>query len=69
MEYVLAMLLPQGMPWSEEEEGMPFWTWFEWVFSRYGSMELWNFMGDAPGLLQQEEYVAAFFPKSLARTP
>ena len=25
-EYVLALLLPYNMPWSEEEQGMPFWT-------------------------------------------
>ena len=40
MEYVLAMLLPQGMPWSEVEDGMPFFTWFEHIFSERDSKEL-----------------------------
>ena len=63
-EYVLALLLPYNMPWSEEEQGMPFWTWFERVFSRDDCRELWKFMGDATDLLQQEEYVTAYPTKA-----
>ena len=60
-EYVLAMLLPHGMPWSEEEDGMPFFTWFVRVFSQRDSNELWKLLGrDALGLLQQDEYVTAY---------
>ena len=63
-QYVLAMLLPFNMPWSEEEEGVPFWNWFERVFSRDDSWDLWNFMGDATDLLQQNEYVTAYPTKA-----
>ena len=63
-EYVLAMMLPHGRPWSEEEQGMPFWHWFEWVFSRHDSTDLWNFMGDPPDLLQQDEHVTAYPKKA-----
>ena len=63
-QYVLAMLLPWHMPWSEEEQGMPFWNWFQWVFSGYDSRDLWNFMGDAPYLFQQDEYVTAYPTKA-----
>ena len=63
-EYVLAMLLPHGMPWSEEEQGMPFWHWFEWVFSRQDSRDLWNLIGDARDLFQQDEYVTAYPTKA-----
>ena len=59
-QYVLAMLLPFNMPWSEEEQGVSFWNWVERVFSRDDSWELWCFMGDATGLLQQDEYVTAY---------
>ena len=69
MDYVLAMLLPQGMPWSEEEDEVPFFTWFDRVFSERDSIELWKFLGrDALGLLQQEEYVTAF-PKKPGSHP
>ena len=63
-QYVLAMLLPFNMPWSEEEQGVPFWNWFQRVFSQYDSWELWKFMGDATDLLQQEEYVTAYPTKA-----
>ena len=56
MEYVLAMLLPQGMPWSEVEDGIGFFTWFEHIFSERDGEELWKCLGrDALGLVQQEE--------------
>ena len=32
-QYVLAMLLPSSMPWSEEEQGVSVWNWSERVFS------------------------------------
>ena len=53
-QYVLAMLLPLNMPWN----------WFERVFSREDSTDLWYFMGDATGLLQQDEYVTAYPTKA-----
>ena len=62
-QYVLAMLLPFNMPWSEEEQGVSFWNWVERVFSRDDSWELWRFMGDATGL-QQDEYVTAYPTKA-----
>ena len=58
-QYVLAMLLPFNMPWSEKEQGVSFWNWVERVFSPNGSRELWYFMGDATGFFQQDEYVTA----------
>ena len=63
-QYVLAMLLPLNMPWSEEEQGVSFGNWFERVFSREDSTGLWYFMGDATGLLQQDEYVTAYPTKA-----
>ena len=63
-QYVLAMLLPFNMPWSEEEQGVSFGNWFERVFSREDSTGLWYFMGDATGLLQQDEYVTAYPTKA-----
>ena len=63
-QYVLAMLLPFNMPWSEEEQGVSFWNWFERVFFREDSTDLWYFMGDATGLLQQDEYVTAYPTKA-----
>ncbi len=62
-QYVLAMLLPYNMPWSEEEQGVSFWNWFERVFSRDDSWDLWNFMGEATGD-QQAEYVTAYPTKA-----
>ena len=63
-DYVLAMLLPVNMPWSEEDPGVDFWDWFERVFSPEDSTDLWRFMGTAPGLVQQDEYVTAFPTKA-----
>ena len=69
MEYVLAMLLPQGMPWSEVEDGIGFFTWFEHIFSERDGEELCKCLGrDALGLVQQEEYVTAF-PKKPGSHP
>ena len=62
-QYVLAVLLPFNMPWSEKEQGVSFWNWVERVFSPNGSRELWYFMGEAAGL-QQEEYVTAYSTKA-----
>ena len=42
-QYVLAMLLPWHMPWSEEEQGMTFWHWVEKVFSVDDAWNLWSF--------------------------
>ena len=33
-EYVLAMLLPVKMPWSESDQGESFWDWAVRVFSQ-----------------------------------
>ena len=63
-QYVLAIMLPFNMPWSEEEPGVSFWNWFGRVFSRVDNTTLWKFMGDATDLLQQEEYVTAFPTKA-----
>ena len=63
-QYVLAMLLPWNMPWSEEERGMSFWDWSEKVFSNDDAWELWSFIGDETGLLQQDEYVTAYPTKA-----
>ena len=45
-QYVLAMLLPSSMPWSEEEHGMTFWNWVEKVFSNDDAWKLWSFIAD-----------------------
>jgi len=50
-QYVLAMLLPFNMPWSEEEQGVSFWNRVERVFSPDDSRDLRYFMGDATGHL------------------
>ena len=60
-QYVLAMLLPSNMPWSESDQGESFWRWAERVFSPDGSWELWRFMGEATGLQQEDEYVTAYY--------
>ena len=38
-QYVLAMLLPVNMPWSEEAPGVDFWDWFDRVFSPEDGMD------------------------------
>ena len=67
-DYVLAMLLPVNMPWSEEDREVSFWDWFTRVFSPEDSADLWEFMGPATGLVQQDEYVTAY-PTKATRTP
>ena len=67
--YVLAMLLPSNMPWSEEEPGVSFWDWFAKVFSLRDSWELWYFMVGSTGfldvpLVQEHEYVTAYPTKA-----
>ena len=69
MQYVLAMLLPSNMPWSEEEPGVSFWDWFAKVFSPDDSWELWGFLdGDVP-LVQEQEYVTAYPTKANSLAP
>ena len=68
-QYVLAMLLPSNMPWSEEEPGVSFWDWFARVFSPHDSWELWHFMVGSTGfldvpLVQEHEYVTAYPTKA-----
>ena len=52
-QYVLAMLLPWHMPWSEEEQGMTFWHWVEKVFSVDDAWNLWHFMQEDFFMMRQ----------------
>ena len=52
-QYVLAMLLPWHMPWSEEEQGMTFWHWVEKVFSVDDAWNLWSFMPEDFFMMRQ----------------
>ena len=68
-QYVLTMLLPSSIPWSEEEPGVSFWDWFARVFSPHDSWELWHFMVGSTGfldvpLVQEHEYVTAYPTKA-----
>ena len=69
-QYVLAMLLPRMMPWSEQEHGMTFWNWVEKVFSNDDAWKLWSFIADEgffhdeTGRPQQDEYVTAYPTKA-----
>ena len=69
-QYVLAMLLPWHMPWSEQEHGMTFWNWVEKVFSNDDAWKLWSFIADEDffhdetGRPQQDEYVTAYPTKA-----
>ena len=63
-QYVLAMLLPSNMPWSEEEPGVSFWDWFAKVFSPDDSWELWGFLDVDVPLVQEHEYVTAYPTKA-----
>ena len=58
-EYVLAMLLPVKMPWSESDQEEAFWNWPKRVFSQDDSWHLWRFFGNSTGS-QQDEYVTAY---------
>ena len=62
-EYVLAMMLPSKMPWSESDQGESFWSWADNVFSPDDSWRLWCFMREATGS-QQDEYVTAYPTKA-----
>ena len=63
-QYVLAMMLPYNMPWSEDAHGVSFWSWAERVFSAADAREMWDFMGNATDLRQEDEYVTAYPTKA-----
>ena len=63
-QYVLAILLPSNMPWSEEEPGVSFWDWFAKVFSSDDSWELGCFLDVDVPLVQEQEYVTAYPTKA-----